>query len=327
MVAFVALLNLVGWGVLLFVVAPHGYTLGDTGVLGAGLGLTVFLLGARHAFDADHIAAIDNTTRMLVERNRPAVGVGFWFSLGHSSIVFGLAMLIALGIEAVASPVRDADSGLQHALGIFGPAVAGAFLLLVGTMNLTALLSVMRGGGQSEVQHGGLLTSLLRRPLNRVRKPRHMYPVGLLMGLGFDTATQVALLVLAAGSAAFALPWYAVLVLPVLFAAGMTLFDSVNGAVMAGAYRWAVMDAKRRAAYNIIVTGLSVVAAFALAILILLQLLVDELGLGDPAQWLAGLDTEYAGYGLAALLVATWLVCFVIARYGKFSPRPDGQHE
>jgi len=223
MTRFVLLLNVVGWGVLLLLIAPQRYDLGSTGVFGVGLGVTAFLLGVRHAFDADHIAAIDNTTRKLVGEGKPAQGAGFWFSLGHSSVVFGLSALLALGIRALAGPVQDEDSQLQQTLGLIGTLVAGTFLLLIGLMNLVAVVGIakvfrrMRAGELDEAElerqlnNRGFMARLLGGLMRRVSKPWHLYPVGLLMGLGFDTATQVALLVLAAGSAAFTLPWYAIL--------------------------------------------------------------------------------------------------------------------
>jgi high-affinity nickel-transport protein len=210
----VLLLHLLGWGVLVLAVAPQGLAVGPHGVFGAGLGATAYLLGVRHAFDADHIAAIDNTTRKLVGEGRPAASAGYWFSLGHSSVVFGLSLLLALGLRALAGPVADAGSPLQQTLGLVGTVVAVTFLLLVGLANLGAASGIVRtlrqgrGGTLDEEQlerhlaGRGFLARLLGGTLRRVGKPRHLYPVGLLMGLGFDTATQVALLVLAAGTAA-----------------------------------------------------------------------------------------------------------------------------
>lgn len=234
MACVVFLLNLVGWGVLLGLVVPQQYDLGSSGVFGVGLGVTAFLLGVRHAFDADHIAAIDNTARKLVGDGKSANGVGFWFSLGHSSVVFGLSLLLAIGVGALAGPIQDENSTLQTTLGLVGSLVAGTFLIVIGLTNLSALFGIihvfrhMRAGSfdEEKLEHHlhqrGFMARLFRRATQRVTKARHLYPVGLLMGLGFDTATQVALLILAGGVATSTLPWYAVLVLPVLFAAGMT---------------------------------------------------------------------------------------------------------
>ena len=318
LVAAVIGLNVVGWGVLLIAVAPQQLSLGDSRVFGVGVGLTAFLLGARHAFDADHIAIIDNTTRKLVGEGTRSLGTGFWFALGHSSVVFGLALLLALGVRAIADPVQDDGSSLQHSLGIIGSVAAGTFLILIGLMNLSALVGIvhvyrhLRAGtfDEDELHHHlhnrGLLARLFRRAIARVRKPWHLYPVGLLMGLGFDTATQVALLVLAGGSAAYALPWYAVLVLPVLFTAGMTLFDTIDGLFMTRAYRWAVLDPSRKLFYNFSVTALSVAIALSIGSIVLLQLVAEEL---DPAplRWVAGLDLDYVGFVLVGVFVVAWV--------------------
>ncbi|WP_246159693.1 HoxN/HupN/NixA family nickel/cobalt transporter [Nocardioides antri] len=310
-------LNVVGWGVLLLVVAPQELSLGDSRVFGVGVGVTAFLLGARHAFDADHIAIIDNTTRKLVGEGTRSLGTGFWFALGHSSVVFGLSLLLAIGVRAVADPVQDDGSALQQSLGVVGSLAAGTFLILIGLMNLSALVGIvhvyrhLKAGtfDEDELHHHlhnrGFLARLFKRAIARVRKPWHLYPVGLLMGLGFDTATQIALLVLAGGTAAYALPWYAVLVLPVLFTAGMTLFDTIDGLFMTRAYRWAVLDPARKLFYNFSVTALSVAIALSIGAIVLLQLIAEEF---DPAslRWVAGLDLNYVGFMLVAVFVVAW---------------------
>src|SRR4029450_252489 len=255
-------LHLFGWGVLVFGVAPQHITLGSAGVFGVGLGVTAYLLGVRHAFDADHIAVIDNTTRKLVGEDTRSLSAGFWFSLCHSSVVFGLAFLLAIGVRAIVGPVQDEGSPVLQTLGLVGSLVAGTFLILIGLTNLFAVVGIatgfrrMRNGERDEaelerqLENRGFLARLLGRFMRRVSKPWHLYPVGLLMGLGFDTATQVALVVLAAGTAACTLPWYAILVLPVLFAAGMSLFDALDGVVMSAAYQWAFVKPIRNAVSN-----------------------------------------------------------------------------
>ncbi|WP_205859608.1 HoxN/HupN/NixA family nickel/cobalt transporter [Phycicoccus flavus] len=325
MAAVVLVLNVVGWGVLLLVVAPAGYELGGAGVFGVGLGVTAFLLGARHAIDADHIAVIDNTTRKLVGEGKKALDTGFWFALGHSSVVFGLAFLIALGVRSLAGQVQDEDSALQGSLGLVGTAAAGVFLVLLGLMNLSALFGIVhayrhwKAGSFDEdalehhLHQRGLLARLFDRAVRRVDSPRHVYPVGLLMGLGFDTATQVALLVLAGGSAAYALPWYAVLVLPVLFAGGMLLFDSLDGVVMSHAYRWAFVDPGRKILYNGTVTLLSVLVALVIGGLLLLQLADEYLGV-PGLGWVGSVDLEYAGFGLVAVFAIVWAGAFATFR-------------
>jgi high-affinity nickel-transport protein len=340
MAGFVVLLNVLGWGVLLVFVAPQGFMLGNQGVFGVGLGVTAFLLGVRHAFDADHIAAIDNTTRKLVGENRPALGVGFWFSLGHSSVVFGLSLVLALGVSALAGPVQDENSRLQQTLGLIGTIVAGVFLLLIGLMNLVAVVGIakvfrrMRTGAFSEAElerhlhNRGFLARALSRVMRRVSRPWHMYPVGLLMGLGFDTATQVALLVLAAGTAAFTLPWYAILVLPVLFAAGMSLFDTADGVLMVHAYRWAFLHPVRKVFYNLTVTVLSVLAALVIGSIVLAQVVAERLAVSTgPLGWVAGLDLQFVGYILVALFVGTWLIALAVWRFARVEERWSAHQE
>src|SRR5215212_11783515 len=144
MSAFVVLLHVVGWGVLVLAVAPQHYSLGSTGVLGVGVGLTAYMLGVRHAFDADHIASIDNTTRRLVEVGRPSVSTGFWFSLGHSSVVFAASLLLVGGVRGVAGVVQDENSTVSQTLGLVGTLVAGTFLLLIGLMNLSSAVGIAK---------------------------------------------------------------------------------------------------------------------------------------------------------------------------------------
>ena len=334
MAGFVTLLHVVGWGVLVFAVAPHDYRLGSTGVLGVGVGLTAYMLGVRHAFDADHIASIDNTTRKLVGEGRSSVSSGFWFSLGHSSVVFVASLLLVAGVRSVADAVQDGDSRTAATLALVGTLVAGSFLLLIGLLNLVAAVGIakvfrrMRRGEYDEAElerhlhNRGFLARLLGRVTRRVSKPWHLYPVGLLMGLGFDTATQVAVLVLAAGTAAFVLPWYAILVLPILFAAGMSLFDTADGVLMTRAYGWALVKPVRKVFYNLTVTLLSVTVALVIGAIVLVGLLVDRLGVRTgPLAWLASLDLGYVGFGIVGLFVVTWGVALAVWRFGRIEER------
>ncbi|MFT4201437.1 HoxN/HupN/NixA family nickel/cobalt transporter [Gordonia sp. (in: high G+C Gram-positive bacteria)] len=327
-------LHLFGWGVLLMGVAPRHFTLGPSGVFGVGLGVTAYLLGVRHAFDADHIAVIDNTTRKLVGEGRRSLSTGFWFSLGHSSVVFGLAFLLAIGVHAIAGPVQDEDSSMLQTLGLVGSLVAGLFLIVIGLTNLVAVVGIakvfrnMRGGELDEaelerqLESRGFLARLLAGVMRRVRKPWQLYPVGLLMGLGFDTATQVALLVLAAGTAAFTLPWYAILVLPVLFAAGMSLFDTVDGVFMARAYGWAFLAPVRKVFYNLTVTVLSVIVALVIGLIVLADLLADRLGVTTgPLAVIGAANLEFVGFAIVGLFVATWIVALLVWRYGRIEEK------
>jgi nickel/cobalt transporter (NiCoT) family protein len=330
----VLFLHLFGWGVLVFGVAPQHITLGSTGVFGVGLGVTAYLLGVRHAFDADHIAVIDNTTRKLVGEGKRSLSAGFWFSLGHSSVVFGLAFLLALGVKALIGPVQDENSSMLQTLGLIGSLVAGTFLILIGLTNLFAVVGIakvfrgMRNGelDEAELEHQlnsrGFLARLLGRVMRRVNKPWHLYLVGLLMGLGFDTATQVALLVLAAGTAAFTLPWYAVLVLPVLFAAGMSLFDAADGIFMARAYGWAFLKPIRKVYYNLTVTVLSVFVALVIGVIVLIGLLVDRLGItSGPLAAIGSADLGSVGFMIVGIFVAVWVIALAVWRFGRVEER------
>ncbi|WP_460834035.1 Nickel transporter NicT [Nocardioides hungaricus] len=327
MASFVFLLHVVGWGVLLVLVVPEQYQLGSTGVLGVGVGVTAYLLGARHAFDADHIASIDNTTRKLVGEGTPAVSTGFWFSLGHSTVVFVASLLLAVGVRGVADVMQDEQSQTGNTLAVIGSLVAGAFLLFIGIANLAAVngilkvLRAMRDGEYDEeelerhLHNRGLIARLLDRVTRRVSRPWQLYPVGLLMGLGFDTATQVALLVLAAGSAAFALPWYAILTMPVLFAAGMSLFDTIDGVVMTRAYGWAFLTPVRKVFYNLTVTVLSVSVALGIGSLVLVGLLVEQFDFSEgPLAWLAGLNLDYVGFAMVVIFLLAWATALVAWR-------------
>jgi high-affinity nickel-transport protein len=331
---FVLLLHLLGWGVLVFAVAPHDYRLGSTGVLGIGVGLTAYMLGVRHAFDADHIASIDNTTRKLVGEGKSSVSAGFWFSLGHSSVVFVASLLLVAGVSSVAGVVQDENSEVGRTLGLVGTLVAGTFLVVIGLLNLGAAVGIarvfrrMRSGeyDEAELEHHlhnrGFLARLLGRVTRRVSKPWHLYPVGLLMGLGFDTFTQVALLVLAAGSAAFVLPWYAILVLPVLFAAGMSLFDTADGVLMSRAYGWALLRPIRKVFYNLTVTVLSVAVALVIGLLVLVGLVVDRLDIrARPLVWIASLDLQFVGFAVVGLFVVTWGIALAVWRFGRIEER------
>lgn len=330
MMGFVALLHVVGWGTLLFLVAPRHYDLGEGVVFGAGLGLTAYTLGLRHAFDVDHIAAIDNTTRKLMAENRRPLSTGFWFSLGHSTIVFGLCAALGSGVRALASQLTADGSRLHEITGFVGTLVSGVFLLLIGLINLVSLRSIAQvlrrlrrdGIDESELERRlavrGLMNRLLSTLTRAVRKPWQMYPVGLLFGLGFDTATEISLLVLATGGAAFNLPWWAILTLPVLFAAGMSLLDTVDGCLMNIAYSWTFANPVRRVFYNLAMTALSVAVALSIGLVELLGLVAGKLHITTGLlAWIAELDLSTVGYGIVALFGLTWLVAFAAWRLGR----------
>jgi high-affinity nickel-transport protein len=330
---FVLFLHLLGWGLLIGVVAPHGYQVGG-GVLGVGLGLTAYTLGMRHAFDADHIAAIDNTTRKLRADGGRPMSVGFWFSLGHSSVVFLMVLLIAVGVRALSSGLGENGSALQQVSGVWGTLVSGVFLLLIGLVNLSALIGILRvfrelrSGRFDEAEldrhldSRGLLNRILGRVTRAVTAPWHMYPTGFLFGLGFDTVSEIGLLVIAGGAVAASLPWWAVLTLPVLFAAGMSLLDTLDGAFMNVAYGWAFARPVRKIYYNLTITALSVAVALIIGGVELIGLLADRMGITTgPVAAIAHVDLEYVGYGIAALFVLTWAVAVAVWKLGRIDER------
>ena len=324
--AAVLLLHAAGFFVLLALVVPHDLSLGASGAFGVGLGLAAYTLGLRHGFDADHIAAIDNTTRKLMsdgQRTDRPLSVGFLFALGHSTVVFALALLIAVGVRGLSGELQRDGSWLHQATGLVGPLVSGSFLLLIGLVNLVVLISIVRvlrrtrDGGMDERElerqldlRGGAMSRLYGRATRAIRKPWQMYPLGILFGLGFDTATEIALLLLAGGAALSGLPFYAILCLPLLFAAGMTLVDTLDGVFMGFAYGWAFERPVRKLYYNVTVTGLSVAVALGVGAVELLEVL------GRPT-----LDLDMLGYAVVALFVATWAIALAVWRFGRVEER------
>jgi nickel/cobalt transporter (NiCoT) family protein len=333
--AFVVVgLHVLGWVTLSAVVAPQHLPVAGSGVFGVGLGLTAYTLGMRHAFDADHIAAIDNTTRKLMAEGKRPVTVGFWFSLGHSTIVFGLCLLLAVGIRSLSGQLESDTSTLHTVTGLVGTLVSGTFLYVLGILNLVILLGIvkvfreMRRGKfdeaalEEKLNSRGFMNRFLGGLTRSVTKPWQIYPVGVLFGLGFDTATEIGLLVLAGGAAAFQLPWYAILTLPVLFAAGMSLLDSIDGCFMNFAYGWAFSRPIRKVYYNITVTALSVAVALGIGTVELVSILADKLSIDSGLLgWIAGLDLNHVGYAIVALFVATWLVALAVWRFGRIEER------
>lgn len=320
MAVFICALHLIGWGTLILIIAPEHYAVGGQ-VFGVGLGVTAYALGMRHAFDADHIAAIDNTTRKLMSDGQRPLSVGFWFSLGHSSVVFGLCLLLSLGVRALARQVGNDSSTLQQVTGVIGTTVSGVFLMLIAVLNLVVLRGIvrvfrrMRQGDydeaalEAELDKRGFMNRILNGVTRTVTKPWHMYLVGLLFGLGFDTATEISLLVLAGGAAAFQLPWYAILTLPILFAAGMSLLDTIDGSFMNFAYGWAFSKPVRKIYYNITITSLSAGVALIIGFIELDSVLADKLGItSGPLRVIADFDLDYVGYGIVALFILTWVL-------------------
>ncbi len=324
----------VGFFLLLVLVAPHHYELGRSGAFVIGTGLTAYTLGLRHAFDADHIAAIDNTTRKLMGEGKRPMTVGFWFSLGHSTVVFVLAFLLAIGIRSLSGSVGNHASRLHELTGVIGPSVSGGFLYLIAGLNLVVLYGIvqvlreMRRGRydearlDAELNARGLMSRLFARPARMITRPWQMYPVGVLFGLGFDTATEVALLFLAAGAAGAGLPFYAILCLPILFAAGMSLLDTIDGSFMNFAYGWAFSNPIRKIFYNIVITALSVAVALVIGTVELAGLLAQKLNAqGRFWAWLENIDIGSLGVIIVGLFVGTWLLALSIWHFGHLEER------
>lgn len=318
-------LHVTGWGALIGVVLPAVGAAGGNPALVAGLAASAYALGIRHAFDADHIAAIDNATRRLVAAGRRPMTVGFWFALGHSTVVASAVVLLLAGMDAFAGSLRDEGSGLRQSTSIWGGTVSGLFLLLTGVLNLSSLrgmgsaLGSARSGQLSEwevaghLERRGVLARILRPLARLVDRPWKMYPTGLLFGLGLDTAASISLFV--AGALTPGLPRFAVLVLPLLFTAGMALFDSADGVFMNRVYRRAAVDPYRKVYYNLVVTAVSVLVAFFVGATGLAAVAAELFGVRTgPLEALATLDIRFLGVALVIFFAAVWLFAAARAR-------------
>ncbi|HYS01373.1 MAG TPA: HoxN/HupN/NixA family nickel/cobalt transporter [Candidatus Eisenbacteria bacterium] len=323
----VGLLHVLGWGTMLLLVAPRYPIM-------LGLGGLAYTFGLRHAFDADHISAIDNTTRKLLQEGKKPLGVGFFFSLGHSTVVFLIALGLGFATQFVVTNVVSGSGSLKNTGGLIGTAVSGVFLVLIGILNLIILLDIvrlyrrMRAGEYDEraLEHelvaGGLLTRIFGRLFKLIRHSWQMYPIGFLFGLGFDTASEVSLLAISAGAAAQHLPIYAVLSLPLIFAAGMSLMDTADGAFMARAYEWAFSNPIRKVFYNLTVTGLSVFVALFVGLVELAQIFIGILKLkGGVFDAVARLDFGFMGVIIVAAFVITWVGAYAIFKIRRVEER------
>jgi nickel/cobalt transporter (NiCoT) family protein len=328
MTAVVVGLNIAGWG-MIAAAAGHGYRISRTDVFGFGTGILAYTLGMRHAFDADHIAAIDNTTRKLLAEDKRPLSVGFFFSLGHSTVVFALAVLLNFGIRGLDQQVKNGSSSLQYTTNIVGTLVSAFFLFLIAAVNLLVLRSIlrifreMRAGSYDEAElerqlnSRGLLMRFIGPLVRRVDTPWKMYPIGFLFGLGFDTATEVALLILAGSAVVGGLPFYAILSLPILFAAGMSLFDTMDGCFMNFAYDWAFSQPVRKVYYNLTITALSVFVAIFIGGIETLSLLGQDGHLGGGFwSWVGGFNINTAGFVIVGVFVATWVVALAFWHWG-----------
>jgi high-affinity nickel-transport protein len=323
----VGLLHVAGWG-LLFAVAAGQPTI-------LALGGLAYTFGLRHAFDADHISAIDNTTRKLLQDGRKPVGVGFFFSLGHSTVVFVIAAALGLTVKWIVDGVAGNGGQLRSVGGVLGTVVSGGFLVLIGVLNLVILLDIVRvyrrlkAGGyddkslELDLTAGGLMSRIFGRLFRVIRHSWQMYPIGFLFGLGFDTASEVAILAISAGAAAKGLPFLAVIALPLIFTAGMSLMDTADGAFMAKAYSWAFTSPIRKVFYNLTMTSLSVFVALFIGTIELMQALIQAFGLkGGVFGAIAGFDLiGRAGYFIVAAFVVAWGAALLIYKARRIDER------
>jgi high-affinity nickel-transport protein len=327
----IAALHVAGWGLYLHYAGTHPALV--------GLGFVAYMFGLRHAFDADHIAAIDDTVRFLLQKGKRPLGVGFFFSLGHSTVVLVLAVAIAIAASAVASRIPE----MKEIGSLIGLTVSGSFLLLIGLLNLVVLLGIVgvwRQATRGTHSHQHLDDLLVKRGLmNRLFGSRlskainhswQLYPLGVLFGLGFDTASEVALMAMTAGAAAGNLPVPAILCLPLLFAAGMSIMDTTDGVLMTKAYNWALSNPLRKIFYNIVTTGLSVVVALAIGGIEILQVAIRLMELRSPFfDFVAELDFGVAGYLIVGLFLLAWGFSLALWKFGRVEERyarPGAMH-
>ncbi|MBC7463005.1 MAG: HoxN/HupN/NixA family nickel/cobalt transporter [Actinobacteria bacterium] len=333
MFGFIAFLHIAG-AALMWAATSGNYKLSDGSLFGWGTAVLAYTLGMRHAFDADHISAIDNTTRKLMSEGQRPLAVGFFFSLGHSSVVAALTILLNFGIKALGSQLKDENSSLHHYTGLIGLTISGTFLMLIAILNLIILISIlkvffaMRRGLYNEeelekhLNSRGLLMRFFGPIARRIDASWKMYPLGILFGLGFDTATEIGLLVLAGSSVIAGLPWWAILALPLFFAAGMSLLDTIDGSFMNFAYGWAFSKPVRKVYYNIIITGLSVSVAFFIGGLEITQVVAQQLNLtGGFWNYATSFNLNSAGYIIFATFAIVWIVALALWKYGKVEER------
>ena len=330
MLLSIAALHVIGFGVFIVFVAPSHYK-----GLGIGVAALAYSLGLRHAFDADHISAIDNTTRKLMSEGRRPLSIGYWFSLGHSTIVVAIGVGIVVAEKAIYGAISNRNSALEHFGGIFGTIVSAGFLFLIAALNLVILAGIvrvfrsMREGEYDEAElerrlnSRGLMYRFFGRWMKAIDKEWHMYPVGVLFGLGFDTATEVTLLATTALLAAQHLPFYSIMCLPILFTAGMALLDTIDGIFMNFAYSWAFLNPVRKVYYNLAITGLSVAICFFIGTVEILGLLPGEIGGLQGSFWsfMAGFDINRAGFVIVGMFILCWAGATAYWRFGRVEER------
>ncbi|PUA38025.1 HoxN/HupN/NixA family nickel/cobalt transporter [Paenibacillus elgii] len=288
-----------------------------------GLGVLAYTLGLRHAFDADHIVAIDNTVRKLIEQKRDPEGVGFYFSLGHSTVV----LLLTIGVVVSMNWVKSNLPMMEQWGGVIGSTVSGLFLLLIGLINLFILVQMYRVFRQLKQMPGqeekmeelldsrGFIARLTGPLFKLVGRSWHIYFIGFLFGLGFDTASEIGLLAMSQNAASSSISWIGVLSLPILFASGMSLMDTADGVFMTSSYQWAFNKPIRKMYYNLTVTAMSVIAALFVAFVEIMQTSAEQFSL-EGAFWsyMQNLDLGSVGYILVILFILTWSVSYGIWR-------------
>jgi high-affinity nickel-transport protein len=320
---FIGLLHVLGWGLYLQYAAQYSQLV--------GLGFVAYMFGLRHAFDVDHIAAVDDTVRFMLQKGKKPLGVGFFFSLGHSTVVLALA----IGIAFAATAVKQQLPQLKDIGAIVGASVSGTFLWIIGILNLLVLLDILKvwqtakSGAHTHahleamLQKRGFLNRLFGGRLQKLMNHSwQMYPLGLLFGMGFDTASEVGLLAMTAGAAAGNLPLPAVLSLPILFAAGMTIMDTTDGVLMSKAYDWAFLNPLRKILYNITTTGLAVAVALVVGTIELLQVFIGVLDLhGYFYNLIAKLDFGVLGYIVVGMFLLAWGLSVGLWKFGRIEQR------
>ena len=283
--------------------------------LALGLVLTAYLAGIKHSYDWDHIAAIDNSTRKFVAQHKDPVSVGFAFSLGHSSVVILAGVLVVAGATALGDLMQEGSAG-NVLLGLVGSGVSGLFLLAMGVFNGSAFLravqayrKVLDGGDirEEDLEAKGFIARLLAKPLAKVERPRNIYLIGFLFGLGFATATTIGLLIMTTAATLAGVSPFALLALPLAFTAAMTLCDSANGIAMMRMYKSAIDNPQRKLGFNAVITGISAVSALLISVITLGGFINSAFGLDDPlTTWLTGIDFGDAGLALIALFALVW---------------------
>ncbi len=317
LIGFLVVFNIVVWGLLLF--ATHfSYSM-------ISLGALAYFFGLRHAFDADHIAAIDNVTRKLRQDNKKHVAVGLFFSLGHSTVVLLMSIVIVMIVRGFSPTIKM----FQNIGGVFGTVVSAGFLTIIGIINLFILkdlysiFKTYRKSGRVDERVDKMTEELLGKRgfmgrffnfmYRKIDTSWKMYPVGFLFGLGFDTATEIAILGISAALAKNSqIPLWGVILFPLLFTAGMSLMDSLDGLVMMKIYDWAMVDALRKIFFNMIITATSVFVALAIGTIEWIQVISLKININSPFfNFINNLNFEVLGVGVVIIMVASWVYAFV----------------